>query len=149
MKKFSQFTLSIVLVSTITSAYAKDLETLENWAAKTKNWSSDTSEIIYVLGRCSAAFMTMAEYGSISSDLEGKKNANVLMSMGKRFAALSIDAGKSIGVSEKFLTLRIDSLLKIYESDMLKNITIKNTAFGEDFKSDISFCSEFYKTVFK
>lgn len=149
MKKLKKYAIVILLVSTITGAFTKEIDTLEDWDAKTKNWSSDPSEFTYMLGRCAAAFIAMSAYMSQSSNQTAVKQANVLMSRGKQFATTSFELGKTTGATEKFLSTRIESLVNIYAEDMLRNKTINNNAFGVNFKKDIDFCSVYYPIIFK
>lgn len=149
MRNLKKHAIAILLVSTITGAYAKEIETLEDWAAKTTNWSSDPSEFTYVLGRCAAAFISMSAYMSQSSNQTAIKNASELLERGKKFANMSFEFGKKSGATEKFLSTRVESLIKIYVEDMLTNKTINNNAFGVNFKKDIDFCTIYYPEIFK
>lgn len=148
MKKLKKHAIVILLVSTITSAYTKELETLEDWGAKTKNWSSDPSEFTYMLGRCAAAFIAMSAYMSQSSNQTAVKNSYELLERGKQYTTMSLELGKTFGATEKFLSTRIKSLVNIYVENMLENKTIYNNAFGVNFKKDIDFCSAYYKIIF-
>jgi hypothetical protein len=136
------------MIFVISSANAQDIDTLEAWDVKTKNWTSDPSEITYMLGRCASAFLAMSAYMSQSSKQEAITNANIIKGRALQYAELSLEIGKSVGITEKFLDTRIKTILNIYVADMLKSKTLTNNAFGENFTKDIDFCSVYYPIFF-
>lgn len=148
MKKLCKISISLLIIFFISSAYAQDIEPLEDWDVKTKNWRSDPSEITYMLGRCASAFLAMSAYMSQSSDNQALKDSNVIKGRALQYAELSIEIGKSFGATEKFLAKRIETILSIYVADMLRNKTITNNAFGVNFTKDIDFCSDYYPIFF-
>lgn len=77
MKKLRQFALAIVLIGTITGAYAKDFETLEDWGAKNKKWDHTSSGLTYVLGRCSGLLLALSATDN-QTYLTDKKGVNHL-----------------------------------------------------------------------
>ena len=111
MKNFKKHAIAILLVSTITSAYTKEIETLEDWGAKTKNWSSEPSEFTYMLGRCAAAFIAMSAYMSQSSNQTAVKNSYELLERGKQYTTMSFELGKKSAQLKNFYLQELNRLL--------------------------------------
>ena len=148
MKKLYKISISLLMIFVISNANAQDIETLEDWDVKTKNWASDPSEITYMLGRCASAFLAMSAYMGQSSKQEAVTNAKIIKGRALQYAELSLEIGRSVGITEKFLATRIETILNIYGADMLKNKTLTNNAFGVNFTKDIDFCSSYYPVFF-
>jgi hypothetical protein len=111
VKNFKKHAIAILLVSTITSAYTKEIETLEDWGAKTKNWSSEPSEFTYMLGRCAAAFIAMSAYMSQSSNQTAVKNSYELLERGKQYTTMSFELGKKSAQLKNFYLQELNRLL--------------------------------------
>ena len=140
--------ISILLISC--NSFAQELIPLNGWAKKNPKWSSQPSELTYMLGRCASALLTMSGYIKANSqdNTDLLKTSEILSERGASFGALSINVGISNGASEEFLMNRIAQITKLYTDSIIKNKTIHNDAFTGDFQSDITFCTTFYPLIF-
>jgi hypothetical protein len=142
--------IALAALSISTFATSQELVPLDEWDKTTKNWSSQPSEVAYMLGRCGSAFMAMSSYLKANANGEKKieRDATVLMGKSKSFIELSIDVGQTIGATEKFLMDRTESLVKVYIGDIVNNKKLHNNAFGKNFQTDINFCTAYYPLLF-
>lgn len=142
--------LSVAVILMATNSLAQELTPLDEWSKTTSNWSNQPSEVVYMLGRCGAALMSMSSYfqANANGDKKIEKDAKSLMNKSKSFTSTSLELGESIGATEKFLMDRMESLVKIYVADIVNNKKLHNSAFGKKFQADINFCSAYYPLIF-
>ena len=142
--------LSIAVIVLSSNAVSQELTSLDEWSKKTSNWSNQTSEVVYMLGRCGAALMAMSSYFEANSNGDKKIeiDAKSLLDKSKSFASLSLEVGQSIGATDKFLMDRMEALVKIYIGDIISNKKLHNNAFGKNFQTDINFCTTYYPLIF-
>jgi hypothetical protein len=94
-----------------------------------------------VAGRCASINHTVGYYisqeGNRPEDVAlGKK----FIDSGNTFAAVSLEVGKNLGMSDKFIYDRHEALAKVYVQKLVENKKMLNQIFVGDFAVDFKFC---------
>ena len=122
-------------------ATAQLLIPLDQWERNTPKWNEDLTEVVYVAARCASINHTVGYYisqeGNKSEDIEfGRK----FIEAGNTFVTVSLEIGKNLGMSDKFIYDRHEALTKVYVQKMVENKKMLNQIFSGDFGIDFKFC---------
>lgn len=122
-------------------ANAELLIPFDQWERNTPKWTEDLTEVAYVAGRCASINHTLGYYIS----QEGNKPENTdfgrkFIEAGNTFTTVSLEIGKNLGMSDKFIYDRHEALTKVYVKKMVENKKMLNQIFVGDFAIDFNFC---------
>ena len=126
---------------------ADDLVPLESWKNITKKWSSDPSELSYLMTRCGVAYSVMSNYFQATNNnknIEIREQIQSLNYRSGKFLEYGYEFAQHVGIKEEFFKKRLSLVAEMYTQNLLKNKALTNYAFSKEFESDIDFCASIY-----
>jgi len=129
--------------------FAGNLTPFPLWEKNNPNWSKDSSEVTYMLGRCAASLYAVSGYFEQSKDGKAVNTAQTLKARADEFAKMSIVVGVANGAQSEFLAKRVAGLIKIYTETMEENKIRHNNIFTDTLSADVAYCNNYYPVLFE